>query len=594
MQIADPMASGVPFASSCCCGTQSAAAPGPPGIEIAGKAPDFAVLFADILARLASGKSLGDPAAQPPGQEGFPGPIPDKTGDLTGLTPEQMDAILASIAAQGAVTLPPPLPAMEGNDGVPLPSGGGSDEMPLSSVAGSQGVPFSAVAGSQGVPLSSVAGSHVVPLSFMEGSDGVPLSPVAGNNGAQLPFVPGGDGVLSPSLVETSVTFLPSAEGDTKSLQGTDATGLAASQQGSATAESGKGGIPPGEVAQAGPGMVTLPLPVPSRTGSDEVKNQAASGADAAESGKGQVLPGEAVQAGLRQGTGALQVSTGDPFPEMVGKDKGLLPEAVGKNGAQGKESVHTEVLGKAASVADDAIQKIPRPGAQKPAGPGEEAPAPSAVSVVTGRESPLQSGSNGHSEPEAHLKQPQAMNLTALELSAKGKEEGMSNKAGSDFPVMDALSARTTGASPSSIAQVRTEPVLPPQISEIAQKVARLSVKPDEIKVQLSPPELGKLTIRVTSDEGGLRAFFYTSSHEARAMLQENLGLLKTVLGNQGIQLDGMQVFVGNHPNHPNGRPLGAWAPPVPSLYQREEVPSESLTISQLERRMSKVDCFV
>jgi chemotaxis protein MotD len=66
------------------------------------------------------------------------------------------------------------------------------------------------------------------------------------------------------------------------------------------------------------------------------------------------------------------------------------------------------------------------------------------------------------------------------------------------------------------------------------------------ELLVNLRPPDLGQLTIRVTMTDGVLHAQIMADRPEAARMLQQSLPQLDSALTDLGYSLDGLEVSYG------------------------------------------------
>ena len=66
------------------------------------------------------------------------------------------------------------------------------------------------------------------------------------------------------------------------------------------------------------------------------------------------------------------------------------------------------------------------------------------------------------------------------------------------------------------------------------------------ELLVNLRPPDLGHLTIRVTMTEGVLQAQIMADRPEAAKLLQQSLGHLDSALGDLGYSLGNLDVAYG------------------------------------------------
>lgn len=82
--------------------------------------------------------------------------------------------------------------------------------------------------------------------------------------------------------------------------------------------------------------------------------------------------------------------------------------------------------------------------------------------------------------------------------------------------------------------------------LEQIVRK-AELMVKQNssQIKIELQPEFLGKLTIKVVMEEGAVTAKFITDNHQVKQMLESNINLLKQSLEAQGMRVERAEVNV-------------------------------------------------
>ncbi|WP_054694435.1 flagellar hook-length control protein FliK [Syntrophomonas palmitatica] len=97
--------------------------------------------------------------------------------------------------------------------------------------------------------------------------------------------------------------------------------------------------------------------------------------------------------------------------------------------------------------------------------------------------------------------------------------------------------------------------------LEQVVQK-AELMVKSQtsEMKIQLHPEFLGKMTIKVLMEDGVLTARFITDNHQVKQMLESNLPNLKQTLENHGIRVEKTEVNVqlnngGTYDGYQEGR---------------------------------------
>ncbi|MDD3267782.1 MAG: flagellar hook-length control protein FliK [Syntrophomonadaceae bacterium] len=86
-----------------------------------------------------------------------------------------------------------------------------------------------------------------------------------------------------------------------------------------------------------------------------------------------------------------------------------------------------------------------------------------------------------------------------------------------------------------------------PEQVLDQIVKKAEMMVKlnSSEMKIQLQPEFLGKMTIKISVEEGLVTARFITDSHQVKQMLDSNLNTLKQTLEAQGIRVEKTEVNV-------------------------------------------------
>lgn len=82
--------------------------------------------------------------------------------------------------------------------------------------------------------------------------------------------------------------------------------------------------------------------------------------------------------------------------------------------------------------------------------------------------------------------------------------------------------------------------------LNQIVRK-AELMVKSNssEMKIELYPEFLGKLTIKIMVEEGAVTAKFITDNHQVKQMLDANLNMLRQSLENQGMRVERAEVDV-------------------------------------------------
>lgn len=84
--------------------------------------------------------------------------------------------------------------------------------------------------------------------------------------------------------------------------------------------------------------------------------------------------------------------------------------------------------------------------------------------------------------------------------------------------------------------------------INEIAQKAgAFLSKDKNEMHIQLTPEHLGKVSIKIGLNEGTITGKIYAENFSVKEIIEANLSQLKDALEEQGLNIAGLEVHVGD-----------------------------------------------
>ncbi|MEN1759447.1 flagellar hook-length control protein FliK [Anoxynatronum sibiricum] len=85
----------------------------------------------------------------------------------------------------------------------------------------------------------------------------------------------------------------------------------------------------------------------------------------------------------------------------------------------------------------------------------------------------------------------------------------------------------------------------------QLMQKIQIIHGKNEsQVTMQLIPENLGKLTIQlVANQQNGLTAKIYAETQQARDLIESNFGQLRDALSGKGVNLSGLEVFVGQDP---------------------------------------------
>ncbi len=82
--------------------------------------------------------------------------------------------------------------------------------------------------------------------------------------------------------------------------------------------------------------------------------------------------------------------------------------------------------------------------------------------------------------------------------------------------------------------------------ISKIADEIRLNVVKnKNEMTIKLQPETLGKLTVKISSENGILNASFFAENDKAKAIIENHMVELKNTLEKQGIQVENLSVSV-------------------------------------------------
>lgn len=82
--------------------------------------------------------------------------------------------------------------------------------------------------------------------------------------------------------------------------------------------------------------------------------------------------------------------------------------------------------------------------------------------------------------------------------------------------------------------------------LNQIVRKAELLlKLNSSQMKIELHPEFLGKLTIKVMVEEGAVTARFITDNHQVKQMLEANLGILRQTLESHGMKVERAEVDV-------------------------------------------------
>jgi flagellar hook-length control protein FliK len=137
----------------------------------------------------------------------------------------------------------------------------------------------------------------------------------------------------------------------------------------------------------------------------------------------------------------------------------------------------------------------------------------------------------------------------------------------------------------PAAIADKTTEAIIQPRdiINQVVEKVkVILTPEKSEIAMELKPDSLGRVSLKVSTENGLVMARFVAENQQVKQVLEANMQILKDSLESQGINVQGFSVSVrqesdGYHGNGPgsgeNGRTVSA-VKAYPGLSLEADIP--------------------
>ncbi|SCY14195.1 flagellar hook-length control protein FliK [Alkaliphilus peptidifermentans] len=108
-----------------------------------------------------------------------------------------------------------------------------------------------------------------------------------------------------------------------------------------------------------------------------------------------------------------------------------------------------------------------------------------------------------------------------------------------------EAIAAKITSTIQQSTAFVDPEDIIHQVVNKM--EVLVLNHK-SEMKLQLSPENLGSLTIKITVEEGVLTGKVFAENPQVKELIENNLNQLKINLGEKGISVSSLEVSVGQN----------------------------------------------
>lgn len=149
----------------------------------------------------------------------------------------------------------------------------------------------------------------------------------------------------------------------------------------------------------------------------------------------------------------------------------------------------------------------------------------------------------------------PQPTSSPAASLAGRGGASHL--PAHGDLATSVGESERTSGPWPEG-----------PLVGRVARALVLAQQRDGEVRLRLSPPELGTLRIELRVQEGGLVAHLQTETEAARSALLDQLPVLRERLAEQGLRLERFDVDLlprhgSGQPGHSGGQPRDWPIPP-------------------------------
>jgi flagellar hook-length control protein FliK len=116
--------------------------------------------------------------------------------------------------------------------------------------------------------------------------------------------------------------------------------------------------------------------------------------------------------------------------------------------------------------------------------------------------------------------------------------------------PIIDLQTNQLNSQVPvSKTSNVITQPVKTADVLNQVIEQAKVTLGHDksEMVIDLKPDHLGKLSLKVVTEQGIVAAKFMAENQQVKEVLESNMQLLKDSLQKQGISIDGVSVQVGN-----------------------------------------------
>lgn len=159
---------------------------------------------------------------------------------------------------------------------------------------------------------------------------------------------------------------------------------------------------------------------------------------------------------------------------------------------------------------------------------------------VIGQRRRPVHSSSNPRPQPP--------VSDSAQSVVRKGTPAGTSGSAGGVLPEtmvsrVPPIGGDGTSEAEAAVSGIDFEDLLP----QIVRHAQMLDVDGrTEVRIQLEPPSLGRLTLHVSADHNTVSIHLRADTAEARDLVQANVARLEAALQEQGIKIDRLMVHLG------------------------------------------------
>lgn len=158
----------------------------------------------------------------------------------------------------------------------------------------------------------------------------------------------------------------------------------------------------------------------------------------------------------------------------------------------------------------------------------------------------------SNQSSPAADTTSPESLlsNVKAVLLEANSSmDEGVAGLQEDELAYLQPSPTKADLIDSKTSALTRNQETIRPQqlFQQLVQK-ARVMVKEglSELQIQLKPEFLGRLNLHLAVENGLITARFMAESLQVKQIIESNLSQLKQSLGEQGLQVDRLEVSVG------------------------------------------------